>query len=309
MGAEFLSVRIKCRMSEILDHPHAESVVFPKDLPWANICEGGNLLVAQVSEFDCWGIAISLCLSHKIGDGCSVLNFVNDWSGLTRDPTRTTLIPSPRFLGDSIFSAEKYDPLITPQIVPDLTDCVQKRLIFPTVSAESGVENPTQAEIVSVILFKCATKAASTTSTSMGQPKLVNFLNVRTMIKPRLTGSAIGNVLSIFSTPAINTNNEEEMKLPRLKDHVEQNELILQVVNSMRNGKRLFENKDENCTVYVCSNITKFRFYGVDFGWGKPERVCIANGFFKNLFFLTDYQMGRGVEAQVMLHKQHNVGI
>ncbi|KAM3362763.1 hypothetical protein P3S68_017617 [Capsicum galapagoense] len=133
-GAEFLTVRIKCPMSEILDHPHAESVVFPKDLPWANNYEGGNLLVAQVSKFDCGGTAISM----------------------------TTLVRSPRFVGDSIFSPENYGPLIAPQLLSDVSKCVQKRFIFPTVkidalrakvAAESGVENPTRAEVVSALLF------------------------------------------------------------------------------------------------------------------------------------------------------------
>ncbi|MCD7453603.1 hypothetical protein HAX54_021546 [Datura stramonium] len=324
MGAEFLSVRIKCPMSEILDHPHAahaESIVFPENLPWANNYEGGNLLVAQVSRFDCGGIAVSVCLSHKIGDGCSVINFFNDWASRARDHTTRTLVPSPRFVGDSIFSAQNYDPLIVQQIVSDVNDCVQKRLIFPTakldalrakVAEESGVENPTRAEVVSALIFKCATKAASSTSTSMRTSKLVNFLNVRTMMKPRLPRSAIGNVLSLFSTPEINNINEQDMKLSMLvrnirkgvemaykKDHVQQNELILQ-------GKKLFgNNKDENCSMYICSNLCKYPYYSVDFGWGKPERVSLLNGPFKNIFFLKDYQTGRGVEARVMLHKQH----
>ncbi|PHT26523.1 hypothetical protein CQW23_33863 [Capsicum baccatum] len=323
MGAEFLSVRIKCSMSEILDHPHAahaEGIVFPKDLPWANNYEGGNLLVVQVSKFDCGGIAISICFSHKIGDGCSVLNFLNDWSSVTRDHMMTkTLIPSPRFIGDSIFSTQKYG-LITPQIVSDLSECVQKRLIFPTdkldalrakVAVESGVENPTRAEVVSALLFKCATKASS----SMRPSKLVHFLNIRTMIKPRLPRNTIGNILSMFSTTA---TNEQDIELPSLvrnlrkevevaykKDQVEQNELILEVVESIRKGKMPFENKDgyhEN--VYICSNLCKYPYDTVDFGWGRPESVCIANGPFKNAFILKDYKAGRGVEARVMLHKQ-----
>ncbi|KAH0772106.1 hypothetical protein KY290_016087 [Solanum tuberosum] len=323
MGAEFLSARIKCHMSEILDYPNAESIVFPKDLPWTNNYEGGNLLVVQVSKFDCGGIAVSVCLSHKIGDGCSVLNFFNDWASLTRDRATTTLInPSPRFVGDSIFSAQNYGPLVDQRFVSDLNECVQKRLFFPTaklnalrakVAVESGVENPTRAEVVSALLFKCATKAASSTTTLMRTSKLVNFFDVRTMMKPRLPRRAIGNVLSLFSTSAIDTNNEQEMKLPKLvhslrkgvevaykKDQVRQNDLI------MKKGKMLLENKDKNCSnVYLCSNLCRYPFYNVDFGWGKPERVSLANGPFKNSFFLMDYKTGQGVEARVMLRKQH----
>uniref|UniRef100_M1AB94 Acyl-transferase n=1 Tax=Solanum tuberosum TaxID=4113 RepID=M1AB94_SOLTU len=234
MGAEFSSVRINCHMSEILDHPnasHAESIVFPKDLPWANNYVGGNLLVAQVA-------------------------------------------------------------------------------------AESGVENPTRAEVVSALLFKCAIKATSSTTTSMltrRPSKFVHFLNVRNMMKSRLPQSAIGNLLSVFS---ITATNEQDIELPTLvrnlrkgvevaykKDQVEENELILEVVESMRKGKKPFDDDYEN--VYSCSNVCRYPFYNVDFGWGKPERVGLPNGPFKNLFFLKDYKIGRGVDARVMLQKQH----
>ncbi|KAH0770826.1 hypothetical protein KY290_014807 [Solanum tuberosum] len=329
MGAEFSSVRINCHMSEILDHPdasQAESIVFPKDLPWANNYEGGNLLVAQLSKFGCGGIAISVCLSHKIGDGTSVLNFVNDWSRMTHSRMTTTL--APKFVGDSVFSSNNYSPIIAPQMLSNVSECVQKRIIFPTtkldalrakVAATSGVENPTRAEVVSALLFKCAIKAASSTTTSMltrRPSKFVHFLNVRNMIKSRLPQSAIGNLLSVFSLTA---TNEQDIELPTLvqnlrkgvevaykKDQVEENELILEVVESMRKGKKPFENNnDEYENVYSCSNVCRYPFYNVDFGWGKPERVGLPNGPFKNLFFLKDYKIGRGVDARVMLQKQH----
>ncbi|KAK4371984.1 hypothetical protein RND71_007368 [Anisodus tanguticus] len=230
MGAEFLSVKIKCPMSGILNHPHpnAESIVFPKGLPWKNNYEGGNLLVVQVI-------------------------------------------------------------------------------------AQSGVQNPTRAEIVSALLFKCATKAASKLSCGSVRPsKLVHYLNVRTMIKPRLPRSAIGNLLSVFS---IEATNEEEIELPCLvrnlrkgvelaykKDQVEQNELVLEIVESMRNGKLPYETDEYD--MYFCSNLCKFPWYSVDFGWGKPERVSLPNGPFKKMFFLKDYQTGQGLEVHVMLQKQ-----
>ncbi|KAM3362764.1 hypothetical protein P3S68_017618 [Capsicum galapagoense] len=135
------------------------------------------------------------------------------------------------------------------------------------------------------------------------------------MIKPRLPRNAIGNLLSIFS---IEATNEQDIELPTLvrnlrkeveaayqKNQVEQNELLLEVVESMRKGKMPFENKDEYENLYSCSNVCGYPFYNVDFGWGKPVRMSIPNGPFKNLFFLNDYQTGQGVEARIMLQEQH----
>lgn len=70
---DFYNIYISRPMSEILNHPYDyysgdNCSVFLKDLPWKNSFEG-SLLVAQLSHFDCGGIAVSACLSHKIGDG------------------------------------------------------------------------------------------------------------------------------------------------------------------------------------------------------------------------------------------------
>lgn len=55
----------------------------------------------------------------------------------------------------------------------------------------------------------------------------------------------------------------------------------------MRKGNIPCENQDgSESSVYACSNLCKYPYYSVDFGWGRPERVCLANGPFKNEFFL-----------------------
>ncbi|KAK4738660.1 hypothetical protein R3W88_002357 [Solanum pinnatisectum] len=289
------------------------TLVFPKGLPWSNnVYEDGNLLVAQVSQFDCGGIAISTCLSHKIGDGCSVHCFLADWASATRN---LSISSAPRFVGDSVFISPQNNnigPLIAPIIESNVNECIQKTFVI----AESGLQNPTRAEIVSALLFKCATKAASklTSHCSMRPSKLVHYLNVRTMTKPHLPRNAIGNLLSVFSVEA---TNEEETELSRLvrnlrkevevaykKDQVEQNELIVEIVESMRKGKLPFETGDDECDMYFCSSVCKFPYYSVDFGWGKPERGGVPNGPFKKMFFLFDYQTGQGVEASVVLQNQ-----
>ncbi|KAJ8565616.1 hypothetical protein K7X08_008192 [Anisodus acutangulus] len=269
MGAEFLSVKIKCPMSEILNHPHpnAESIVFPKGLPWKNNYEGGNLLVVQISEFDCGGITVSACLSHKIGDGCSVINFLTDWARATRDHATDLVLPSPRFVGDSVFISPQNGPLVAPVIESNVNECVQKIFIFPStkldtlrakVIAQSGVQNPTRADI-------------ATNEEEIELPCLVR-------------------------------NLRKGVELAYKKDQVEQNELVLEIVESMRNGKLPYETDEYD--MYFCSNLCKFPLYSVDFGWGKPERVSLPNGPFKKMFFLKDYQTGQGLEVHVMLQKQ-----
>jgi shikimate O-hydroxycinnamoyltransferase len=39
-----------------------------------------TLIAIQINGFSCGGMAISICLSHKIGDVATLFNFMNDWS-------------------------------------------------------------------------------------------------------------------------------------------------------------------------------------------------------------------------------------
>ncbi|WMV38668.1 hypothetical protein MTR67_032053 [Solanum verrucosum] len=103
VGAKFLQAKIDCPMSEINHRSsEAEDLVFPKDLPWTPSKE--NLVVAQLNHFNCGGIAISVCVSHKIVDGSSMANFINHWSTMARNPSAP--IPSFQFVGGSIFLLE-----------------------------------------------------------------------------------------------------------------------------------------------------------------------------------------------------------
>ncbi|KAH0663163.1 hypothetical protein KY284_028094 [Solanum tuberosum] len=61
---------------------NVKDLTFPQGVPWANGVDRA-LIVAQLSHFDCGGIALSVCLSHKIGDGSSVYCFLRDWAALT----------------------------------------------------------------------------------------------------------------------------------------------------------------------------------------------------------------------------------
>ncbi|KAM3398916.1 hypothetical protein P3S68_002432 [Capsicum galapagoense] len=88
-------------MSKILNYPYNDvvDVVFPQDFPWGSTLNRSPLLV-QLSHFDCGGIAVNACLSHKIADGYSFSRFLNDWAATAR---KVDFEPSPQFNASSIF--------------------------------------------------------------------------------------------------------------------------------------------------------------------------------------------------------------
>ncbi|KAM3303108.1 hypothetical protein P3S67_014138 [Capsicum chacoense] len=101
-------------MSEILNNPDNDAIdiVFPQDLPWSNsLSSGRSLLVVQLSHFNCAGLAVSICLSHKIADGYSLCKFLFDWADTVRHD-QLDFKPSPQFNAASFFPLMDHPPTI-----------------------------------------------------------------------------------------------------------------------------------------------------------------------------------------------------
>ncbi|KAH0678474.1 hypothetical protein KY284_019559 [Solanum tuberosum] len=321
-GAEFFEVEINSSMDEVIHNP---DLTFPQGLSWGYLSSStsGALIVVQLSHFKCGGIALSLCMSHKVGDACSTYYFLRDWARLTRDP-KLTLSP-PYFVQDSLMPSVPFDvPLFSPVIEPKKERCIQKRFVFSEskinalkalVVAESCVQNPTRNEVVSALLYKCA---ASSSTTNLGRSQLVQTSNLRSQAP--LPPTSIGNIATIFSTP-IYENYEHDLKLPKLvtdirkskhdmstRNNLQENEYITVMLEAYRTGKLPFHQR--NCDVYTITSILAFEFEKIDFGFGKPTRASQESGSFSNLFILmnTPDDHDRGVEAFVNLNEQHMSG-
>ncbi|KAM3376101.1 hypothetical protein P3S68_014815 [Capsicum galapagoense] len=130
------------------------------------------------------------------------------------------------------------------------------------------------------------------------------------MISPRLSPNSLGNLLTMFSSPIY--DDEEDLKLPELvtdirksknnlstRDNVEENEYVIEMLDAYKTRKELFHKRQ--CDVYVSSNLCKFSLLqDLDFGFGKPIRASIAKGPFNKVMFLMR-TIDRGIEAFVNL--------
>ncbi|KAJ8554171.1 hypothetical protein K7X08_024849 [Anisodus acutangulus] len=118
-GAELLEVQINSTMDNVVNNPDSsiKDSVFPQGLSWRDYADGA-LTVAQLSRFDCGGIAISACLSHQVGDACSALFFFKNWAALTHQDPINSQVLSPYFVRDSLTPSSLSDgPLDYPLIV------------------------------------------------------------------------------------------------------------------------------------------------------------------------------------------------
>ncbi|KAF3647993.1 hypothetical protein FXO37_19686 [Capsicum annuum] len=241
-GAELFEVQVNSPMDEVLHHSDSrikDIVTFPQGVPWSLDCMGPPrraLATAQLSHFDCGGIAISVCLSHKVGDEDSGYRFLKDWAALTRDSNNIVL--SPYFVQDSILpSPPNLGPLVSP-VSTKKQECVEKTFDFSPLKLNAvkasvkseGIQHLTRNEVVNALVYKYAANAAS----SSRSHQLVLYLNIRESISPQLPPTSIGNMLTVFSTP-IHRGDLKIAKVHRYELHINSSNSIpvaeLQLIN------------------------------------------------------------------------------
>ncbi|KAG5596372.1 hypothetical protein H5410_037604 [Solanum commersonii] len=318
VGAKFLEAKIDCPMSEIFNRnsAKAEELIFPTDLPWTPSKE--NLVVAQLNHFNCGGISIGLCVSHKIVDGSSLTNFINHWAAMARNPSAP--IPSFQFDGGSHFP-----PVSSPRAEAILKSktrgnhpCISNKYFFSRskinslkamIAAESGTKSssivPTSVEAASAFVYKCI--ASNSTRPSI----FTQSVNLRPIMKKWLPEEFQGNASFLFMAPEI--ADPADIKLHRLISELRKEKqmywetknlmsTMLEKVKSLQN--QLERDHDDEVDVYKCTSLCKFNFRDIDYGWGSPRRMCLGSVPINKRILLMDSQNGDGIELLVSLKQE-----
>ncbi|CAL5349744.1 unnamed protein product [Camellia sinensis] len=316
-GVELFEAKISCRLSEILKKPTPETLhgLFPSDLLGNNSYKG-SLVVIQINYFDCGGMAVSVCVSHKVADGCTMSNFISDWAAMARQDG----VPShPMFI-----AATSRSPLDNPFDMPEIElkkqSCITRRFVFDSpkiaklksMAADPRAQNPTRVEVVTALLFKSAMASMSRKNPSL----LIQTMNMRPKMSPPLPPNSAGNFCWHF-TLSLN-GDQRDTKLHELVTQMRKcmtqfhdkkvrnftvNEWFVTVRESLKEAKALYDSKTE-INVFSSNSMCRFPFYKVDFGWGNPVWVAIAGNVFKNTFVLMDSPCSDGIEAWVTLDEQ-----
>ncbi|XP_060170163.1 acyltransferase Pun1-like [Lycium barbarum] len=336
-GAEFFEVEVNCPMAQVVHRP---DLTFPPGLSWRNVPPadaGGRLSVAQFSHFDCGGIAISVCLSHKVGDARSAFFFLKDWAALTRQYPNGKLVCPSYYVQDSLMPSRPDGPLDFPVVVePNTQESVEFekrfflseskiRALKALVASDpsSVVQNPTTTEVASALVYKCAaTAGANLSNGNDSSSQLVLVSDLRKTIPPPIPStSTIGNILTAFNTPIYNLG---DLRLPKLvadirrskhelstRDNFKENTWVLEMleyanrINTGTEDDQSYRQKSSSHDVYRCSSICNMPFQDLDFGWGRPSRASMASAPFSNMFYLMNtHDQSRGIEVFVNLNQQ-----
>ncbi|MBA0720490.1 hypothetical protein Golax_008107 [Gossypium laxum] len=332
-GAYFVEARVNCHLHEFLNRP--DLLLLPKFLPRdfnSNEPVAGTCVTnIQVNKFRCGGMAIGICISHKILDGAALSTFLKAWTATARGCKEAIY---PNFISTSLFPATddlwlRDSSLVMWGSLFKKGKSVTRRIVFGASSVAalkaqatiSGVRCPTQVETVSAFLWKC-TMAASKEKNGRhsSRPSLLTHLvNLRRRMAHNMENST-GNLLWVASAKSSKAENLSDLPdlVRRLREAISRvdGDLIKKLRDNDQ-GKSLFskalteigdEVSKEGLEHYGFTSWCKLGFYEADFGWGKPEWVSsfgMENIVYMNLIILVDIGAGDGIEAWVTLDEQH----
>ncbi|KAM5586780.1 acyltransferase Pun1-like [Rosa sericea] len=267
-GILFLEAKVKLKLSEILENPKHEilDLLFADNLQW-NDTNLSTLLAVQVSYFDCGGMALSVCMSHKIGDAASMVNFVNDWAATASNSGKQV---SPFLYTPSIFPRGDLPLMPQPEYSIKKENCASRRFVFDAQKIAAlkaivadKVQKATKVEVVSALLFKCAISAANASSSGTTRPTLfLQNVNLRTRMIPPLPENYVGNISWVFPVPK--TEDSWHCLVGQMKEalsdfcntyvkNVRGTELALSISKTMEKMRAMFKSSKQ-CVQYNCSS-------------------------------------------------------
>ncbi|XP_030459799.1 BAHD acyltransferase At5g47980-like [Syzygium oleosum] len=321
-GAEFVEAKVNCPLSHILNCPCPALLrkLLPIDTesPEAST---GRLLLVQANTFGCGGLAVGVCVSHKIADASTLSTFIKGWSAAALHGEVNAGVEIPPL--DT--ASAQFPPLAelaatsTVVVLPKVRCTTRRYVLDPTeitpLAASEAVPEPTRVEAVAALMWRCVARA--TRKNDPGRRSLLSqAVNLRGRLPKPLPETTVGNFVGGFQVEIPPQAEESEMELKKL-------------ASNMREAKReYFENYTPRLSgggvscMAVVEAATKFGmlinsgavdFYNcsswcglglhdaADFGWGRPAWVSLAGVEYKNSIVLVDARDGDAVEVWLTL--------
>ncbi|XP_019158862.1 PREDICTED: vinorine synthase-like [Ipomoea nil] len=328
-GALWVEARVHGFLKDVVGNPLMEEL--EKFLPIETQNNGNNdselLLGVRVNYFLDGGIAVAVCVSHKIGDGLFLINFVNAWAVTAREGDATAgKIPPPNFgLVSSLFPPTTMDLSqfgFSPTLGVAREKIVTRRVVFDkeklaalkkSAAAESSrVGNPTRVEALSAFMWKQFREASRKKSQDASMKKTLwaaQGVNLRARMKPALPEATFGNLWSLANTTE--TSPDDDLVFQLRTSIRETNAEYVEALQNEKGHSEYLRKWHERLTgevkadeILEFSSWCRFPIYEVDFGWGRPVRACTTTFPCKNLIILMSTQCGDGIEAWINMGEE-----
>ncbi|OVA19877.1 Transferase [Macleaya cordata] len=345
-GVDYFEARVKGNMSDFMSRLEDESVLhhqlvpvpFHNEPPNYNLAYKEALLVVQVSMFDCSGMAIAVCISHKIADATTMTTFVNAWAA-NNSRCGSLEIVCPTFDSASLFPPNDLlssiapdtgravggisfgEKVITKRFVFDAFKIAELRAKIAAASSTTMKNYPTRVEVVSALIWKSSMEASrvklASSSSKPISSVVKHVVNLRPKMDTPLPKVSFGNIVTVATaewktTPGVVVELDELVGQLRRAinkingDYIKKLQGYDVFLSSVEESCRLEEEEEEVVEVYWMSSWCRFPLYETDFGWGKP--IWISSGTskqYKNGVLLMDTRCGEGIEALVCLEEEN----
>ena len=137
------------------------------------------VLAIQVTILVCGGLAIGVCISHKIADGATLASFLCAWAATARRAFES--IADPLFDMATLFPPSDHLHVIMPSGLFSKQKIVTKRFVFDATSLATlkgraakaiCMNNPTRIEAITTLLCKPAMNSTSEKSGKATLPRI-----------------------------------------------------------------------------------------------------------------------------------------
>ncbi|KAH9626078.1 hypothetical protein KSS87_022599 [Heliosperma pusillum] len=320
-GLEFSMAHVNTRLNDFLKRPNVNALkhLLPVDIESRNMGMAGDdqLAHVQTNTFECGGVALGICWSHKITDGGTVSAFMKGWSDIASCSGNRVI---PEYLASSLFPPMD-SSIIQHSLKLGMDRTSTRRFVFEaskiaelrTRGVSKDVSRPTRVEVVSSLLWKCATKASRANSGIPPLSVMSQSMNIRKRTSPPLPNTTIGNLVGYY-VAKMEDNNDDNISMCDLvaKQRQGKTEAISNYAKKLQGKdaysviRDLFKEagtllRRDDVDFFKCLSTCGDGLYDADFGWGKPIWQSLVSLGYKNTFALSQTRDGNGIEAWVTL--------
>ncbi|CAN6727002.1 unnamed protein product [Malus baccata var. baccata] len=292
----FARARANIQLSEILKSPEMDLVqqLLPLDPYNIRMDKAVAAMAVQLNFFDCGGMGIGICLSHKIADGATLSSFLDAWATRSRGVFEN--------ITPSLNSANIFPPrdkqIFMPSNLIKREKLVTKRFGLCTDSCA-----PTRVEALTALICKSSMNTKIGTL-GRGRPSMAishvhSFGNIWQV--------AVASIMKDESKPELHDFAVQLGKLIRKIDDdcvrkLQGEDGFSHACEPLKETSELVS--EGEVEFFRFSSWIRFSLYNTDFGWGKPTWACISNVPIKNAVILLSSSSGDGIEAWVTLDEE-----
>ncbi|KAG8369364.1 hypothetical protein BUALT_Bualt14G0003600 [Buddleja alternifolia] len=327
-GAEYVEAEVNCELLQLISPAQVmvEHLNHLLPLPIGAADEPEDpMLAVQINRFQCGGLAIGICASHRIFDSCSLGIFLKAWANAAIDGG---LVICPDFNSPLYFPSENLASLQYGVTRTRNNSIIAKRFVFDKNAISTlrermdpvwrGERPPSRAAVVSALLTQALMRAdrakhGKTRASIIGQA-----INVRERTVPPISKYACG---AWYSMSYIESSADE----CRVLEHDYQGMVFKMrevTMQGVKDCERILSDKEFGRWLLVYSETevaektysfdvksisvtdwSKFGEYELDFGFGKPIWVSLAEVPLEDFFILMNTKDNDGIEAWVYLHE------